>query len=175
VGAGTFTISELIEGPDADGVAGTIVCTDGVSQPATGATTTLEEGFDEACVIINVFDPDGDTGGEDPDDPDGGLGGDADGDGIPDVLEALICGCPVDIEIDIDNTNTNTIGIDNDNTNNNANDNDNFNENLNDNENKNDNKNENTQNQENTQDQDNTNDQTNNITSSPEVNIDFDE
>jgi hypothetical protein len=162
----TYSVSEAISGDDADAFATVIVCSDAGVVAGTETTVTIpEEGAtDVFCVIINTFDPDG------------ALDGDADGDGIPDALEDLLCGClSLDLEIDIDNTNNNTIGIDNDNTNNNANDNDNFNENLNDNENKNDNKNENTQNQENTQDQNNTNDQSNNITSSPEVNIDFDE
>jgi hypothetical protein len=83
-------------------------------------------------------------------------------------LEDLICSCTCcmgDIEIDIGNENTNVIGIENENENKNANTNDNNNENTN--------TNTNTQDQDNAQDQDNSNNQTNNITSSPEVNIDF--
>jgi hypothetical protein len=77
------------------------------------------------------------------------------------------------LDLLINNTNTNEIDIDNDNTNNNANDNSNSNSNQNANENENNNENENTQDQTNEQTQDNSNEQTNNITSSPEVNVDF--
>jgi hypothetical protein len=146
---GTYDVSETISGGDAEAFVTVIVCSDGSVTEGTSASVTLpaEGATDIACVIINSFDS----------------------------LAGLLCPCgALDLEIDIDNTNNNGIGIDNANTNNNANDNDNDNLNANDNENKNDNQNENTQDQTNTQDQDNANDQTNNITSSPEVNIDFD-
>jgi hypothetical protein len=150
---GTYEVSE----GDNDAVATAIFCGDAavVVGASTEVTIPDEGAVDVACVIINSFDPD------------------------EDALDDLICSCTccggLELDIDINNGNTNTIGIDNANLNNNANNNDNANTNDNDNENKNDNKNENTQDQDNTQDQNNTNDQTNNITSSPEVNIDFDE
>jgi hypothetical protein len=158
---GDYGVSETIGGADAEAFSTVIVCGDAaVVGTETTVTIPAEDATDVACVIINTFDPEGDA--------------DADGDGIPDILEALLCGCrSLDIEIDIDNTNGNTIGIENDNANSNANANDNDNLNGNANENKNDNQNENTQDQTNTQDQGNSNEQTNNITSSPEVNIDF--
>jgi hypothetical protein len=148
---GTYDVSETISGGDAEAFATVIVCSDGSVTEGTSASVTIpaEGAVDVSCVVINAFGT---------------------------ALGDLICGCGgLDLEIDIDNNNTNTIGIDNANTNNNGNDNDNANLNDNDNENKNDNQNENTQDQTNTQDQDNANDQSNNITSSPQVNIDFDE
>jgi hypothetical protein len=84
---------------------------------------------------------------------------------LGDVVCPCPCGCGNDLEIDIDNTNTTVIGIENENENKNTNDNTNNNANTN--------TNTNTQNQTNDQSQDNSNEQTNNITSSPEVNIDF--
>jgi hypothetical protein len=81
---------------------------------------------------------------------------------------------PLVLDLLIDNSNTNEIDIDNSNANNNDNDNANQNANNNDNSNENDNENTNTQDQTNDQGQDNSNTQENNITSSPEVNIDFD-
>jgi hypothetical protein len=160
---GDHDVSEAISGDDAEAFSTVIVCGDtAVVGTETTVTIPAEGAADVACVIINVFDPEDDA--------------DADEDGIPDILEGLLCGCrSLDLEIDIGNENNNSIGIDNENANNNANDNANLNENFNDNENKNDNQNENTQDQTNTQDQSNENSQTNNITSSPEVNIDFDE
>jgi hypothetical protein len=82
---------------------------------------------------------------------------------------------PLILNLLINNTNTNEIDIDNTNTNNNANANDNSNNNENTNDNENTNGNTNEQDQTNDQTQDNANDQTNNITSSPQVNIDFGE
>jgi hypothetical protein len=148
---GDVTVSE----EEAEGFTTFIACGDDAIAETNSVTVTIpaEGATDVSCIILNDFEGDG-----------------AD-------LDDLICSCTCcggEIDIDLNNSNTNTIGIDNANTNNNANDNDNANLNENDNENKNDNQNENTQNQENTQDQNNTNDQTNNITSSPEVNIDFD-
>jgi hypothetical protein len=149
---GTYEVSE----GDNDAIATVIFCGDAAVVVGTSTEVTIpdEGAVDVACVIINSFDPD------------------------EDALDDLICSCTccggLELDIDINNGNTNTIGIDNDNLNNNANNNDNANTNDNDNENKNDNVNTNTQDQDNTQDQNNTNDQTNNITSSPEVNIDFD-
>jgi len=157
--AGEYTISETIEGPDADGFVTAIFCTD---TEVVGTELTFTLGSEnEICVIINLFDPEGD--------------GDGDGDGDGGVLDDLLCPCGgVEIDIDIDNTNSNTIGLNNSNTNNNANNNTNTNDNVNENTNENNNENTNTQDQTNDQDQDNSNTQTNNITSSPEVNIDFD-
>jgi hypothetical protein len=148
---GTYEVSEDTQ---PEGVVTVIACGDG--DPVTGTSTEVtipaEDAVDVECVIINAF-------GED-------------------ALEELICSCTCcgdEIDIDINNGNNNTIGIDNSNANNNANNNDNDNLNDNENKNENDNKNENTQDQINTQDQSNENSQSNNITSSPEVNIDFDE
>jgi hypothetical protein len=151
VDPGSYDVTETIEGADADGFTTVIVCSDGTLSEGTSATVTVpaEGAVDVNCVVINAFGADG--------------------------LGDLLCLCrALDLEIDIDNTNSNGIGIDNSNANNNANGNDNANLNGNANENKNDNQNENTQDQTNTQDQNNTNEQKNNITSSPEVNIDFD-
>ena len=149
VEAGTHTLTETIEGDDADDFETVIICGDGVQQVGTTATLEVVAGEDQLCLVINGAD-------------------------ITDLIcDECPCGCN-QLEIDIGNTNTNVIGIDNDNTNNNANDNDNDNKNENTNENENNNENTNTQNQDNHQDQDNSNTQTNNITSSPKVNIDFD-
>jgi hypothetical protein len=142
---GTYELVETINGGDEDGFATVISCDDtGESVEGITAPVTVGE-VDVNCIVINGVD-----------------------------IDDLLCPCGNEIDIDIDNSNTNTIGIDNANLNNNANDNDNANTNDNDNENKNDNVNTNTQDQTNNQDQSNTNDQSNNITSSPEVNIDFD-
>jgi hypothetical protein len=147
----TYAVSE----GDNDAVATAIFCGDAAVVVGTSTEVTIpdEGATDVFCVIINSFDPDA----------------------LDDLICPCPCGCGLDLEIDVDNTNTNTIGIDNDNLNNNANDNANTNANDNDNQNENNNENTNEQTQDNTQDQNNTNDQTNNITSSPEVNIDFDE
>jgi hypothetical protein len=151
---GDYTVSETISGDDAGAFATVIACDGGVpvEDPSVTVTIPADAAVDVTCVIINFFDPDGAV------------------DGDPTALICLVC---LDLEIDIDNGNTNTIGIDNDNTNSNANDNDNLNDNDNSNENKNENANQNVQDQDNAQGQDNANEQTNNVTSSPEVNIDF--
>jgi hypothetical protein len=146
---GDYTVSEEISGPDAESFTTVIACDGGA--PVEASSTTVNIPLDSAeavtCVVINLFEPDGA----------------ADGDGAA----GLICFCSLDLEIDIGNENTNVIGIDNENENENANDNSNTNTN--------DNANQNTQDQDNAQDQDNGNQQANNITSSPEVNIDFGE
>jgi hypothetical protein len=152
---GEVEVTEEIEG--GEGIETLIACSDGQQVTGTSVTLTIpepvegEDAVDIFCVVVNSAE------------------------GLDDLICSCTCCGGLELDIDLNNTNTNTIGIDNSNTNNNANDNDNLNENFNENENKNDNKNENTQNQENTQDQSNENSQTNNITSSPEVNIDFDE
>jgi CSLREA domain-containing protein len=142
---GDYIVGESISGPDAAGFATLIACDAELPVMSTTATASIPEGAveDVTCVIINFFEPDG----------------------VDEDAAALICFCSLDLEIDIDNTNTNVIGIENDNDNDNANDNSNANTN--------DNANTNSQDQDNAQDQDNQNGQANNITSSPEVNIDF--
>jgi hypothetical protein len=140
VEAGPHTLTETIEGDDAEDFETVIICNDGVQQVGTTAEFDVVAGEDQTCLVINGAD-------------------------ITDLLCDCPCGCG-NIEIDLDNTNTNVIGIENENENKNENNNTNNNENNN--------TNTNTQDQHNTQDQTNSNTQTNNITSSPEVNIDFD-
>jgi hypothetical protein len=139
---GDYTLSEAIDGPDAEDFTVAIACGSAELVDAAEAQFVIQAGASEVvCVIINSLGEDG--------------------------LAGLICSCTccLDLEIDIGNTNTNVIGIENDNDNDNANDNSNANTN--------DNGNTNSQDQDNAQDQDNQNGQANNITSSPEVNIDF--
>jgi hypothetical protein len=143
---GTYPVSETISGPDADGFTTVIVCSDGAIVDGTSTTVTIPE-TDATDISCVIVN---------------GFAVD-----VGDLVCPCPCGCIGDIEIDLDNTNTNAIGIENENenenTNNNANDNENNNTNTN------------TQDQTNDQNQDNNNSQTNNITSSPEVNIDFDD
>ena len=129
---------------DGSGIATMIACSDLQQVEGTSVTVELVD-TDIFCVFINSAED----------------------------LHGLVCGC-LSVDIEIDNTNTNVIGIENANANDNANTNDNDNENENTNENDNNNENTNTQDQDNAQDQDNENEQKNNITSSPEVNLDFD-
>jgi hypothetical protein len=151
VAAGPHTLTETIDGDDAEDFETVIICGDGVIQEGTTADLEVVAGEDQLCLVINGAD-------------------------LTDLIcDECPCGCGDDIEIDIDNNNNNTIGIDNSNTNNNANNNTNDNDNKNENKNENNNENKNEQNQTNDQNQDNSNTQTNNITSSPEVNIDFDD
>jgi hypothetical protein len=151
VAAGPHTLTETIDGDDAEDFETVIICGDGVIQEGTTADLEVVAGEDQLCLVINGAD-------------------------LTDLIcDECPCGCGDDIEIDIDNNNNNTIGIDNSNTNNNANNNTNDNDNTNENKNENNNENTNTQDQTNDQNQDNSNTQTNNITSSPEVNIDFDD
>jgi CSLREA domain-containing protein len=155
---GPHTLTETISGPDAESFATLIAC-DGaatVAETTTSVTVPEDPTAGVFCVVINVFDAD-------------------DLDDALEELLALLALSALDLEIDIGNTNDNAIGIDNDNANSNANGNSNENANGNSNENANDNVNENAQDQTNEQGQDNANDQTNNVTSSPEVNIDFGE
>jgi hypothetical protein len=149
--AGDYTLTELINGSDADTYETTIACSDGVTVEGREASVTVPAGSEVTCVVINSL-----------------------GSGLTGLICPCSCGC-LDLEIDVGNENNNTIGIDNENANTNANDNDNANANDNANTNENDNANENSQDQTNDQGQDNTNDQTNNVDSSPEVNIDFGE
>jgi hypothetical protein len=144
---GTYPVSEDISDPT--GFDTLIFCGNDPVVVGTSTEVTIPDvdPVDVSCVILNNFDPEGD-----------------------DDVEDLICSCTccgLNLELDLDNTNTNTIGIENENENENTNNNTNDNENNN--------TNTNTQDQTNDQNQDNNNSQTNNITSSPEVNIDFDE
>jgi hypothetical protein len=146
VAPGVYDISETISGADADGFTTVIVCSDAGIVDGTGTSVTIP---DTGAVDVSCVIINGfavDPG---------------------DLVCPCPCGCIGDIEIDLDNTNTNVIGIENENENENTNNNTNDNENNN--------TNTNTQDQTNDQNQDNNNSQTNNITSSPEVNIDFDD
>jgi hypothetical protein len=148
---GAHAVSETVSGDDADAITTVIVC-NGVLTAGPSTTVTIPEqgAVDVACVVINVFDPDGDE----------------------DVLD-LICNCPIDVEIDIDTSNTNTLGVDNGNTNGNANENPNTNTNGNDLENTNDIDNTNNLDQNANQELQNNNEQNSNNTSSPEVHLEF--
>jgi hypothetical protein len=114
---GTYTIRELITGPDANNFITGIACaSEGVAPVTPGLQASVEiETGDMFCAVINVFDPDGPV---DPSDPSG----------LPPTII---------VPIDLDNLNTNT--LDNNNTNDNNNENTNTQEQSNEQEQTNDN------------------------------------
>ena len=91
---GTYTITELITGPDAAHFITAIAC-NGVVTQGTTATVTLEAGVDVACSVINVM-----------------VDGEVPPDGEEPPLPPVII-----VPVDITNTNTNTNDIHNVNNN----------------------------------------------------------
>src|SRR5690606_7619554 len=55
---GDYTLAELIEGDDAAEIATTIFCIGVPPASGTSTTVTILENSDQACVFVNLFDPD---------------------------------------------------------------------------------------------------------------------